>query len=93
MTGLSMRCGVSTGQMVVGDSGPADYQDLQVQAQAHGALGQKGRIALQDFVGQGIGQRDQHTRQHDEKRNDAYPGRDLQHVSSSRRLAPWAGRR
>jgi adenylate cyclase len=34
MTGLSMRCGVSTGQMVVGDSGPADYQDYTVLGDA-----------------------------------------------------------
>jgi class 3 adenylate cyclase/CHASE2 domain-containing sensor protein len=34
MTGLSMRCGVSTGNMVVGDSGPADYQDYTVLGDA-----------------------------------------------------------
>jgi class 3 adenylate cyclase/CHASE2 domain-containing sensor protein len=32
--GLSMRCGVSTGNMVVGDSGPADYQDYTVLGDA-----------------------------------------------------------
>jgi class 3 adenylate cyclase len=30
LPGLSMRCGVSSGNMVVGDSGPADYQDYTV---------------------------------------------------------------
>jgi class 3 adenylate cyclase/CHASE2 domain-containing sensor protein len=34
MAGLSMRCGVSTGEMVVGDSGPADYQDYTVLGDA-----------------------------------------------------------
>jgi class 3 adenylate cyclase/CHASE2 domain-containing sensor protein len=34
LSGLSMRCGVSSGKMVVGDSGPADYQDYTVLGDA-----------------------------------------------------------